>query len=798
MRRTSLRFLCLLAFLTAPHLAACGGDPTVVPECEDEIDNDGDGFIDDIDPSCAIGHDIENDDPVTNCNDGEDDDGDGLIDYPEDPGCEAPIDDDELDFGTPQCDDGEDNDADGLTDYPDDPGCFSSLQNDEADHCPDGADCPECANGTDDDDDTKTDFPEDPGCTAASDNQEAAADATACAGNTFEQLPNDGLVYATLGTGNQTMLTSPSCGGTGVEKIYEFYVDDPSVMVATTNLAGTVIDTVLYVRTTCSDPSSETSCNDNADSDVQGSTITTVVQPGYYYLVVDAKTAATFGAFQMRVNFYPGVGETCDPTAQDPCAPTLVCRTLEGAEGPTCEAPVCSDTRDDDHDGTADYPGDPGCTWTTDDTEEDDCPDGPNCPQCANGVDDDLDGFTDFPEDEGCHAASQGIEGCGDEQDPINQIVAFATNGTTSGASDDQIPPSDCAFGSTVGPDVLYTVTLPVPVAQLSVRTTGDNDTVVYLADGGCDGVLACNDNDPDFLDDWWNGRFIAPDLAAGTYAIVVDTWSTSGAPFTLQVRGFVQDGAACTDPMFDAGILACQDGSICDAGICVGPACRNGDDDDGDGIADFPDDPGCIDALDNDESDTCPGTGCPVCANDLDDDNDGATDFPDDFSCVAASDESEGCETDPTLLVSMPITTGSTTTAAPDFTSACGFNTVAGNDRSFFFQLPALATSLQIDTVGSTFDTVLSLKTPACSLTDELFCDDDGGGVGNTSRLALANVAAGNYVIVVDGYNGQSGGFALNIHGIVESGAACTSPLFAAGVLACTPGQSCTSGVCQ
>jgi Ca2+-binding RTX toxin-like protein len=67
----------------------------------------------------------------TECNDGVDNDGDGETDFPDDPGCSASDDDDETD--EPECSDGLDNDGDGDTDFPADEGCDSSSDNDETD-----------------------------------------------------------------------------------------------------------------------------------------------------------------------------------------------------------------------------------------------------------------------------------------------------------------------------------------------------------------------------------------------------------------------------------------------------------------------------------------------------------------------------------------------------------------------------------------------------------------------------------------------------------------------------------------
>ena len=54
-----------------------------------------------------------------------------------------------------------------------------------------------------------------------------------------------------------------------------------------------------------------------------------------------------------------------------------------------------------------------------------------------------------------------------------------------------------------------------------------------------------------------------------------------------------------------------------------------------GDGLIDFPADPGCIDAADNDETDPPPPA---QCADGIDNDGDGLIDFPADPGCVDAA----------------------------------------------------------------------------------------------------------------------------------------------------------------
>src|SRR5450755_350915 len=67
-------------------------------------------------------------------------------------------------------------------------------------------------------------------------------------------------------------------------------------------------------------------------------------------------------------------------------------------------------------------------------------------------------------------------------------------------------------------------------------------------------------------------------------------------------------------------------------------PQCSDGIDNDGDGLVDFPDDPGCVSADDETEN-SLPS---PQCSDGRDNDGDGKTDFPDDPGCTSASDNDE------------------------------------------------------------------------------------------------------------------------------------------------------------
>ncbi len=76
----------------------CNGNITVTAattQCNDGIDNDGDGATDSADFSCTSTTDNDETFPKSACQDGIDNDVDGLIDYPNDPGCSGKQDNDE-------------------------------------------------------------------------------------------------------------------------------------------------------------------------------------------------------------------------------------------------------------------------------------------------------------------------------------------------------------------------------------------------------------------------------------------------------------------------------------------------------------------------------------------------------------------------------------------------------------------------------------------------------------------------------------------------------------------------------
>jgi len=115
--------------------------PTI---CEDGVDNDEDGLVDEADPDC-VERGVE-ERRASTCDNRFDDDGNGLSDD-EDPSCQLLG----TELGGP-CVDGRDNDGDGLTDLEEED-CRLVVFFDEAGDVVSGEDLADCDDGVDNDDD---------------------------------------------------------------------------------------------------------------------------------------------------------------------------------------------------------------------------------------------------------------------------------------------------------------------------------------------------------------------------------------------------------------------------------------------------------------------------------------------------------------------------------------------------------------------------------------------------------------------------------------------------------------------
>ncbi len=470
-------------------------------------------------------------------------------------------------------------------------------------------------------------------------------------------------------------------------------------------------------------------------------------------------------------------------------------------------SPKCKDGRDNDGDGKIDFPTDPGCFAPNQDDEEDDCPDGVACPQCSNGKDDDGNGSTDYPSDSaGCTSASDIDEytrnpvACGSNVTikPL-PFDGHVTNGMilSSGASSLASPMCGGA-----GLEDVYELRIMSP--KVVVATT-DNpgtsiDTVLYIRGANCSSAnseMTCNDN----LSTTNTKSSVTQSISQpGTYYLVVDTANTSvTGGYELSVKYLTGEGETCNGPDDCGPGLICRVPKGGTQKMCSKHVCDDNVDEDNDGKLGFPDDPGCTNKDDDDETDGCPGVGpnCPECGDGFDNDGDMKTDFGTngDATCTSASSASEACvATDGVTLINSAMTMGTTVGAINDVKVSCATTgTHTAPDKTYRLDLPAMA-QLVIDNVN-TFDAAVALYNSTCTGT-VLQCGDE------PEKLTLTNLAAGTYYYVVDGWSTASGPYTINVSGKIQNGESCESPLAQAGAITCNTGYACkgTAGMrkCQ
>jgi PKD repeat protein len=127
-------------------------------------------------------------------------------------------------------------------------------------------------------------------------------------------------------------------------------------------------------------------------------------------------------------------------------------------------------------------------------------------------------------------------------------------------------------------------------------------------------------------------------DIDSSDLSIVPTLRATGGAeppPVTACSNGLDDDGDGLADFPGDPGCASTSDTSERSFAL----ACDDGVDNDGDGLTDFPADPECGDPSDPSEEPQPPA----ACENGLDDDGDGLIDYPADPDCDAPDDPSEG-----------------------------------------------------------------------------------------------------------------------------------------------------------
>jgi len=355
--------------------------------------------------------------------------------------------------------------------------------------CP--QDCGTCGNNACDNGETTTTCCTDCGCGAGD----------VCRANTCIPDPGPGdtcasaLTLTAQGTQTVTGTTATAAndyrGGcvtnsTAPERVYTFTLPAAGAVSA----QSTGYDTVLYLRRTCEDSTSELACNDDATPPGSlGSRIDANLQPGTYYLFVDGY-AARSGNYTLTVTF-PVVCADGDTDGDGTCNGADGCPNDPGKIDPGICGCGVADT-DGDSDGTADChdlcPADPaktepgvcGCGVADLDTDSDgtaDCHDG--CPMDATKTE---------PGVCGCGVAD--TDGDGDQTADCNDHCPMDASKVEPGACGCGVADTDTDSDAT--PDCNDHCPMDASKTEPGACGCGTADV-----DGDMDGTLDCNDHCP-------------------------------------------------------------------------------------------------------------------------------------------------------------------------------------------------------------------------------------------------------------------------------------------------------------
>ena len=316
--------------------------------------------------------------------------------------------------------------------------------------------------------------------------------------------PVDQVIEGDLGEGFDTNRRG-TCGGRGPDQMFTFTLEEERVLTAR---AGG-FDSVLHLRTDCTDQDTEVACNDDFSDDDESAWLRVPLQPGTYTLILDAWDNDV-APYTLELTFGYVCQESCEPGTS-----------------------ICAD------DATR--------TCATDER---------GCP------------FYDEPEP--CAEGTSCVEGAcvepsaGDTCD--NPIVLDAVDQVVEG--DYEAPYANDYEGSCggAGPEQVFAFELDAPtvVEILAYGSERVYDTIIYLRQT-CDernSEEACNDDEDPPGD---RGSGLTATLAPGTWFLFLDTYDEITRPYNLDLTftpacedACEADAAQCGD---DNAVLTCAEG---------------------------------------------------------------------------------------------------------------------------------------------------------------------------------------------------------------------------------------------
>jgi hypothetical protein len=419
------------------------------------------------------------------------------------------------------------------------------------------------------------------------------------------------------------------------------------------------------------------------------------------------------------------------------CSGPADCDDLDVCTTDACENGACSHApRDDDDDG-----------WQPKLCGGEDCNDlnpnvHPGLPEdCKDGSDNDCNGVIDCF-DPACTA----VPDCGCQPSPSGEVC-------TNKKDDDCDMVVDCNDADCAG-------------TQACGCSPTESGLCVNGFDDDCDGQIDCADSN------CFNNAACSCQIAGEV------CWDGQDNDCDLLVD--------CADPNC-GGIFPCA---------CQPPGspeiCSDGFDNDCDSLPDCAD-PECLispacqmcsaeicsDGLDNNCNGAidCADVACAfapncaptpeVCNNGLDDDHDSLIDCQDpdcanNPKCVL---EQANCLS-PKLIPGTGSYTGDTTGHVSETKGFCG----GGAGEAVFYFILTDPSYVSLDSIGTSFDSTLYVRTGACNSGKEIGCDDDSGGVQWAAKLEFTILYPGTYYVFLDGYTvdpdlgPNEGPFVLNV----------------------------------
>jgi hypothetical protein len=373
-----------------------------------------------------------------------------------------------------------------------------------------------------------------------------------------------GFVVGDSSTGSNRF--AGSCGGNNApETIYRFTLRHNANLTFSIQHEETIMNTLLYVRQgECTNARSERGCAglapDPRGGGGNGQVDLDRAAPGEYFVFVDNPLRP--GRPLQAVGGDRAPARRLQPISFDNDGDGLIDGEDLGCADPDdederdpAEEPVCFNGLDDDGDGLADYPSDPGCIGKGADDEVDPRRAPPPAP---TAVDDDEDEAIDYPADAGCASA----RGDTDEADPAPRPGA-ATASTTTATTSPTTPTIPAA---------------PPPVIPARPTTRGGPSALRTSSDNDRDGLV-------DFPFD--------PGCSAAGHGL---RGAGPRSPGGVQQR-IDDDADGRVDFPRDPGCSFAADSDEADPAFAA--PVRQPRDDDRNGRIDFPDDPGCRFAAD-------------------------------------------------------------------------------------------------------------------------------------------------------------------------------------------------------